>query len=209
MESYRRLQYQNVVDDYGRWTGRLELSPGALKKPLARRKPTYFFVNSMSDLFHPQVSFNWLDQIFNVIDQTRHHTYQILTKRAMRMADMMPLIVERYGVLPNVWLGVSVENRSKIDRIKLLEVAPAAIKFVSFEPLLEDIGDIDLTGINWAIVGAESGPKARPMDEDWVRRIRDICLRDRVNFFYKQQMVGGRKVSTPALDGVVWNEIPF
>ena len=141
--------------------------------------------------------------------QTPQHTYQILTKRAERMFEAMRSMVQTHGVLPNVWIGVSVEDANNIHRIEYLSDTRAAIRFISFEPLLGNVGNVNLSGIDWAIAGAESGHNARQMNENWVRNIRDICQRDHVAFFYKQNLVNGKKKSLPMLDEVVWDEIPF
>ena len=207
LKAMGRPQYQSVIN--GRWTGNLEFVPSALDKPLKRRKPTTYFVNSMSDLFHESVPLRWIEQVWDVMGQTPQHTYQILTKRADQMAQAVRSMVQTRGVLPNVWLGVSVEDTDNTHRIEYLTGTQAAIRFISFEPLLGDVGNVNLSGINWAIAGAESGHNARQMDEGWVRNIRDVCQRDRVAFFYKQNVVNGKKISLPALDGVVWDEIPF
>lgn len=207
LKAMGKPMYQNVMR--GRfWSGDLELVESALEKPLKRQKPTMYFVNSMSDLFHEKMYIEWLQKIWDVMAKTPRHTYQILTKRDFNLYTWSDIAARRYGVLPNVWLGVSVENRNYINRIEQLTQSPAAIRFVSFEPLLGDVGDLDLRGIDWAIAGAESGRGARPMNEDWVRRIRDMCIRDGVKFFYKQNASNGRKISTPELDGRVWDEMP-
>lgn len=203
-------KYQGLLDGNGRFNGTLHFDRTALEIPLSHKKRTTWFVNSMSDLFHDDINPEWLTSVWDVMRVTPQHTYQILTKRAENMREYAGIMAHFCGVLPNVWLGVSVENADYLNRIEHLKQTPAAIRFISFEPLLGDVGDIDLRGIDWAIAGAESGPGARPMNEDWVRRIRDICQRDRLAFFYKQNATaGGRKISMPALDGVVWNEVPF
>lgn len=163
----------------------LSILPERLVEPLNRRKPTTYFVNSMSDLFHNDIPFEFLDQVFDVIKSTPQHTYQILTKRAARMRKYF-MSGER--VVPdNVWLGVSVENRryglSRIDELRKIK---ASIRFLSVEPLLEDVGQLDLSGIHWVIVGGESGPKARPMKPEWVESIKEQCEQRGVAFFFKQ-----------------------
>jgi protein gp37 len=154
-----------------------------LSQPLKRKKPTIYFVNSMSDLFHKSVSFEFLDQIFEVIEKTPQHSYQILTKRASRMRDYF---INR--VVPNnAWLGVSVEDKKHgLPRIDLLREINARIRFLSVEPLLEDLDVINLEDIHWVIVGGESGPKARPMDKSWVIDIKRQCNNSDVAFFFKQ-----------------------
>lgn len=161
----------------------LELLPERLSQPLTKKRPTKFFVNSMSDLFHEGVPDDFIDRAFDVMEKTPHHTYQILTKRAARLpryfADRM---------LPeNIWLGVTVEDKkSGVPRIEHLRRVNAAVRFLSVEPLLEDLGPIDLTGIHWVIVGGESGPKARPMTPDWVKSIKTQCDVFDSAFFFKQ-----------------------
>lgn len=163
----------------------LSILPERLAQPLMRRKPTTYFVNSMSDLFHNDIPFKFLDQVFDVIKRTPQHTYQILTKRSARM---LKYFSSSGRVVPgNVWLGVSVENRQYgLDRVDDLRKIKAGIRFLSVEPLLEDIGEINLSGIHWVIVGGESGPKARPMKAQWVESIKDQCDQEGVAFFFKQ-----------------------
>lgn len=163
----------------------LSILPERLNEPLERRKPTIYFVNSMSDLFHNGVPFEFLDQVFDVIRSTPQHTYQILTKRAARMRKYFSC--QGRLVPNNVWLGVSMEDRKHgLPRVDELREIKAKIRFVSAEPLLEDVGDIDLREIHWMIVGGESGLKARPMDPKWVDGIKRQCDEYGVAFFFKQ-----------------------
>lgn len=151
------------------------LQPDRLSEPLERRKPTVYFVNSMSDLFHEHVSVRFIEQVFNVIQRTPHHRYQILTKRPRRMAEFF----RKRRVAANVWLGVSVEDRKYgLPRIDILREIDASIRFLSIEPLLESLGELNLVGVHWTIVGGESGPGARPMHITWVRSIRDKCMEE-------------------------------
>lgn len=162
---------------------RLTLMPTRLNQPLERSKPTVYFVNSMSDLFHEKVPFDYIRQVFDVMARAPQHTFQVLTKRAERMAEFC----RGAAVPPNVWLGVSVENRKYgLRRIPALRSIDAPVRFLSIEPLLEDLGSFDLTGIHWVIVGGESGRKARPMRPEWVEAIKRQCDAARVNFFFKQ-----------------------
>lgn len=163
----------------------LSILPERLGEPLKRKKPTMYFVNSMSDLFHQGIPFAFLDKVFEVITLTPQHTYQILTKRATVMRRYFE---SRSRKVPkNVWLGVSVENRKHgVPRIDELRQIDASIRFLSVEPLLEDIGELDLREIHWVIVGGESGPKARPMNPQWVEAIHDSCDRQGAAFFFKQ-----------------------
>jgi protein gp37 len=191
---------------------RLTLMPDRLDEPLRRRKPTVYFVNSMSDVFHPKVPFEFVDQIFETIERSPQHTYQMLTKRADRMAAYF-----RTRRPPaNAWLGVSVENRRHgVPRIDFLRQVPAKVRFLSIEPLLERLGAIDLTGIHWVIVGGESGAKARPMKLEWLTDIQDQCAHADVAFFFKQWGgwgVDGERRSKRSngreLHGRTWDEMP-
>ena len=162
---------------------RLTLHENRLEQPLLRKKPTTYFVNSMSDLFHEDIHDAFLDRVFTVITNTPQHTYQILTKRAERLPQYFG-----WRTCPqNVWLGVSVEDRKYgVPRIDYLRRVDARIRFLSIEPLLEDLGEIDLRGIHWVIVGGESGPKARPMREEWVANIQERAEEAGAAFFFKQ-----------------------
>jgi protein gp37 len=200
LKAMGKPQYQGVIGDNGKWNGRVEFVGSALEKPLKRRKPMTYFVNSMSDMFHENVTDIWLSIIWFTMTLCRQHTFQILTKRADIMAQKMPVLVDCYGLLPNVWLGVSVENQAAADeRIPHLLQAPAAVKFLSLEPLLGPINLEDLAFeaagpfwagynplVDWVIVGGESGPNARSMHPDWVRSIRDQCQAANVPLFFKQ-----------------------
>lgn len=191
---------------------RLTVHPERLLQPLHRKKPTTYFVNSMSDLFHVGVADAYLDRVFDVIDATPQHTYQVLTKRAERLPDYF----SRRRCPGNVWLGVSVENRRHgVPRIDHLRRIPARIRFLSVEPLLEDVGMLDLTGIHWVIVGGESGPKARPMKPEWAESVRLQCEEAGVAFFFKQWGRWGadgkrrsKKANGRELAGRTWDEYP-
>ena len=161
----------------------ISLMSGRLDQPLKRKKPTTFFVNSMSDLFHEEVPYTFIDDVMKTIKQTPQHTYQILTKRAERMMQYF----EDKPVPKNAWLGVSVEDKQYgLPRIDYLRNICASVRFLSVEPLLEDLGELNLGGIHWLIVGGESGPKARPMNPEWVEPIQVQCDRQQVSFFFKQ-----------------------
>ncbi|GAA3695521.1 DUF5131 family protein [Nonomuraea antimicrobica] len=198
-------KYQNDGDPRTSGPGfGVTLHEDTLAAPLRWRNPRLVFVNSMSDLFHAKVPKDFVSRVFDIMHATPQHTYQILTKRATRLARMAHL-------LPwpdNVWMGVSVENNKTIQRINHLRQVPAAVRFVSAEPLLGPLADIDLSHIDWLIAGGESGPQARPLDTAWVRDLRDRCLREGVSFFFKQW--GGRtpKAGGRVLDGRVWDEMP-
>ncbi|AEJ01255.1 Gp37Gp68 family protein [Nitrosomonas sp. Is79A3] len=192
---------------------KLSLVPQRLNDPLKRRIPTIYFVNSMSDLFHEEVPFEYIDRVFETIYSASHHTFQILTKRAERMAEYF----SGKQAPSNAWLGVSVEDKQYgIPRIDQLRQINAGIRFLSVEPLLEDIGKINLTNIHWVIVGGESGPKARPMKQDWVDAIQEQCKEAKVAFFFKQWGGWGadgkkraKKQNGRILNGRVWNEMPI
>jgi protein gp37 len=192
---------------------KLTLVPQRLQQPLLRKKPTMYFVNSMSDLFHEDVPFEYVDKILEVINATPHHTYQILTKRAERMAEYF----KSCKVPDNAWLGVSVEDKKYgKPRIPYLRSIKAKTRFLSVEPLLEDLGAINLRGIHWVIVGGESGPKARPMDPDWAINVRNQCKAKDIDFFFKQWGTWGedgerrsKKANGRKLEGQYWNFIPI
>lgn len=194
---------------------KLSILPERLAEPSKRRKPTTYFVNSMSDLFHNDIPFEFLDQVFDVIRCTPQHTYQILTKRGARMRKYFAQ--GKRNVPSNVWLGVSVENQKHgLARIEELRAIDASIRFLSIEPLLEDIGAIDLSGIHWVIVGGESGPKARPMKPEWVEAIKEQCKAQNVAFFFKQWGGWGadgkkraKKENGRTLAGKTWDEMPY
>jgi len=163
----------------------------------------------MSDLFHPSVPLTFIRKVAEVMAEANWHTYQVLTKRASRLSSALRTDLREFGHLPHIWWGVSVENRKHgLPRIEELRSAPARVRFLSVEPLLEDLGEIDLTGISWVIVGGESGPGARPMQPEWVRSIRDQCESASVSFFFKQ-WGGVRKHKTGRnLDGSLYNQLP-
>jgi len=192
----------------------LSIIPERLSEPLNRRKPTTYFVNSMSDLFHKDIPFGFLDDVFSVIEQTPQHTYQILTKRAVRMRKYFSQ--ENREVPVNAWLGVSVEDREYgFPRIDELREVDAQIRFLSIEPLLEDIGAINLEGIHWAIVGGESGPKARLMRSEWVQSIKEQCEHANTAFFFKQWGGWGadgvkraKKENGRQFAGRTWDQMP-
>jgi protein gp37 len=191
----------------------LALHPDRLHQPTKRKKPTIWFVNSMSDLFHEDIPDVFLDQVFDTIRATPQHTYQILTKRAYRL----PEYFSSRQCPQNVWLGVSVEDRSYgVPRIDYLRKVDARVRFLSVEPLLEDIGALNLAGIHWVIVGGESGAKARPMIPEWVDAVRRQCEAQEAAFFFKQWGGWGadgikrhKKANGRLLHGRTWNALPF
>ena len=191
---------------------RLTLMPDRLAEPLERHKPTVYFVNSMSDLFHEKVPFDYVRRIFDVMAHAPQHTFQILTKRAERMAEFCRNI----DVPANAWLGVSVENRRHgVPRVDVLRAINAKVRFLSVEPLLEDLGVFELSGIHWVIVGGESGHKARPMRKDWVDGVKWQCDQAKVAFFFKQWGAWGvdgikrsKKANGRIYRGHVWDAMP-
>jgi len=180
------------------------LQPDLVRLPLRWRQPRTIFVNSMSDLFHADIPEPFIAEIFQTMAEARWHTFQILTKRADRLAELAP----RLPWPLNVWMGVSVESPRYVDRIHRLRTVPAAVRFLFVEPLLAPMPSLPLDGIDWVIVGGESGPGSRPMAEDWVRVIRDQCVSRHIPFFFKQ-WGGPRKNRTGRLlDGRTWDELP-
>lgn len=187
----------------------LTLWPNRLTQPAAWKKPRMIFVNSMSDLFHKHVDRSFIDQVFDVMERVDQHVYQVLTKRS---SLMRAYIRDRYhtGKVPtHIWLGVSVEDAMHASRIEHLKQVNSEARFISFEPLLGRIIDVNLSGIAWAIVGGESGPGARAMHPDWARQMRDICDRDGVAFFFKQWGGPRPKSGGRLLDGEEWNGFPW
>lgn len=184
----------------------LRLVPEKLDEPLRKRDPRAYFVNSMSDLFQDGIPLGFLGAVFNVMDECPRHIFMILTKRA---ENMRRYIAINDQPPPHVWLGVSVEDRKYgLPRIDILRATPAAVRFLSVEPLLEDLGDLDLRGIHWVIVGGESGAGARPMDGAWVRSIRDQCAEQGVPFFFKQWGGVMKKIHGRILDGRTHDAFP-
>lgn len=182
----------------------LRLVPEALDLPRRWRRGRLVFVNSMSDLFQDEVSLEFIQQVFTVMAECRQHQFQVLTKRAERLAILAP----KLDWPSNVWMGVSVESQAFVGRVRLLQQVPAAIRFVSAEPLLGPISELPLDRIHWVIVGGESGPGARPMSAEWVRSLRDQCHGAGVAFFFKQWGGIRRKSAGRSLDRREWNEMP-
>jgi protein gp37 len=183
---------------------KLTLHPEELMRPLHWRKPQRVFVNSMSDLLHQEVPLTFIQNVFDTMARASWHTFLILTKRADRLAE----VEQELAWMPNIWMGVSVENADMKWRIDALRQTGAHIKFLSLEPLLGPLGDLDLTGIDWVIVGGESGPGARPMESAWVTEIRDQCIEKAVPFFFKQWGGVRKKRTGRLLEGREWNGMP-
>ncbi len=198
-------KYQNDGDPRTSGPGfAVTTHPSALDQPRQWRAPRTVFVNSMSDLFHAKVPVDFVRDVFDVMRETPQHTYQVLTKRAIRARRL----ADRLDWPDNLWLGVSVESSAQFQRIDHLREIPARVRFLSCEPLLGPLDGIDLAGVGWVIAGGESGPRYRPMDIGWARGIRDACLEAEVPFFFKQW--GGRtpKLLGRELDGRTWDEYP-
>jgi protein gp37 len=222
MEMAKRLQamrigkYQGLTRRSGKrtiWNGVVREDHSALGIPLRWKKPKKIFVNSMSDLFHEGVSDEFILEVWKVMRATPHHHYQILTKRPERMGDIVRLKVG--NVLPNVWLGTSIENAEVAERADALRMVPAAIRFISFEPLIGPVGPIDLRDIHWSIVGGESGKAARPVREVWIDEIYDQCCQYDTAFFFKQWGTWGKdnkrrskKANGRLYRGQVWDAMP-
>jgi len=175
-----------------------------LELPLKWKKPQTIFVNSMSDLFHRKVTKTFIKKVFDVMNKASMHTFQVLTKRADRLAELSDELT--WG--KNIWMGVSIENDKYKDRIDCLRYTEANVKFISFEPLIGSIGKVNLRNIDWVIVGGESGPGARYMDPDWVTDIRDQCVKQKVPFFFKQWGGTNKKKTGRKLEGKYWDQVP-
>ena len=186
------------------WTGTIRCDEASLDIPLQWRRPRLVFVNSMSDLFHADVPVAFIRKVWKTMSAAQRHTFQILTKRPERMRA----ITDCLEVLPNVWLGTSVENANYLWRLEELRATRATIRFASFEPLLGPVGAADLNGIQWAIVGGESGPGSRPAKIEWVRAIRDRCKDQGIPFFFKQWGGTRKKQAGRELDGQTWDAKP-
>lgn len=182
----------------------LRLWPERLDQPPKWKKPRTIFVNSMSDLFHEDIPFDFVERVFEVIVDCEHHTFQVLTKRQERLAELAPDLPWP----PNLWMGVSMENRRFVHRADYLRTVPAAVRFISAEPLLGPLEGLDLTGIHWLIAGGESGPRHRRVDAAWVTDLRDRCGDAEVAFFFKQWGGARPKSNGRLLDGRTWDELP-
>lgn len=190
---------------------KLTLQDDVVDLPLRWKKPRVIFVNSMSDLFHREVPVEFIQRCFDVMHEASQHQFQVLTKRPERVKE----IAKQLNWADNIWMGTSVENKQTIARVRLLQQIPAAVRFLSVEPLLGPVNRIPLAGIHWVIVGGESGPNSRPMDIEWVRSVRDQCIKSEVPFFFKQWGAFGadgvrrsKKANGRELDGEIWSEMP-
>lgn len=181
----------------------LRTVPEVLDLPLRWKRPRMIFVNSMSDLFHEEVPYAFIQAVFDVMTRAPHHRFQVLTKRAKRLTDLS----SRLPWPRNVWLGVSIEDQANAHRLAHLLKVPASVRFISFEPLLGPV-DLDLAGVQWVILGGESGPHARPMKADWARALRDRCRSKSIPFFFKQWGGKRKDLTGRVLDGAMWDEMP-
>ncbi len=186
----------------------LQLRPERLGQPLSWRRPRMIFVNSMGDLFHKDVPRAFVDDVFDVMERADRHVFQLLTKRSSRMRDYVNARYRRRRAPAHVWMGVSIEDATKLARARHLQGAAARVRFLSLEPLLGPLDGLDLDGISWVIVGGESGPRARPMKERWALDVRDACAREGVAFFFKQWGGPRPKAGGRLLDGREWSQWP-
>lgn len=209
LEAMRVPKYEGLTRKSGQryvWTGKVRLDEASLDIPLKWKKPRKIFVNSMSDLFHADVPAEFIARVWSVMERTPQHTYQILTKRPERMREVLTTL--GLPALEHVWLGTSVEDAAVLSRLDHLRATPAIIRFVSFEPLIGSVANADLTDIHWAIVGGESGPRARPMNQIWVDEIRLRCRTSGTAFFFKQWGGKNKKIAGRTYLGQTWDELP-
>lgn len=198
----KRLQAMNQPNYVNGF--KLTMHEHVLEKPLEWKTPQVIFVNSMSDLFHKDVPLEFIQRVFDTMKRAHWHQFQVLTKRSERLAELSPYL----EWTDNIWMGVSVENEKYTFRIDDLRKTGAKIKFLSVEPLIGPISKMNLKGINWVIVGGESGPGARPLEREWVVNIRDQCLKAKVPFFFKQWGGVQKKKTGRLLDGRTWDQMP-
>jgi len=196
LQSMGQVNYRNGFD--------LMCHEHVLELPLKWKKPQTIFVNSMSDLFHRKVSKTFIKKVFDIMNRAPIHTFQVLTKRADRLAELS----DELTWSKNIWMGVSIENDKYKDRIDCLRYTEANVKFISFEPLLGSVGKVNLKNIDWAIVGGESGPGARYVDPEWVMDLRDQCIKQKVPFFFKQWGGTNKKKTGRELEGKYWDQMP-
>jgi len=202
-------RFRNVPDHPFESGFDLTLRPERLKQPIQWKQRRMIFVNSMSDLFHKNVPLEFVDRVFKTMETANHHTFQLLTKRSSRFRDYINRRYQTTSAPRHIWLGVSVEDAQRKSRINHLRSAAATVRFLSIEPLIGPVGTLDLDGIHWVIVGGESGPRSRPISQEWVRDIRDQCVEANVAFFFKQWGGYRPKSGGRELDGREWNEFPI
>jgi protein gp37 len=209
LEAMGQAKYKGLTRRSGGravWTGKIRLDEKSLAAPQSWAKPRKVFVNSMSDLFHADVPAEFIARVWASMKDTPRHTYQILTKRPDRMSEILSRTP--FEVLPNVWLGTSIEDGRVLSRLDYIRHVPAAIRFVSLEPLIGSVAGGDLAGIDWAIVGGESGPRAREMKSEWVDEIEAMCRRSGTAFFFKQWGGKNKKAAGRLLNGQTYDEMP-
>ncbi len=199
----RRLQAMGI-EKYKAGFNVVRTQPEELLRPYEWKKPRIIFVNSMSDLFHPDVPLDYIKMVFGVMNDCRQHQFQVLTKRAERLAEVANELVWT----DNIWMGVSVENQKVANRIDFLRITPARVKFLSLEPLIGPLPNLNLSGIDWVIVGGESGRRPRPIKSDWVLDIKNQCEKAKVAFFFKQWGGTNKKKSGRLLEGKTYDEMP-
>jgi protein gp37 len=199
----RRLQAMGI-EKYKDGFNVVRTQPEELLRPYEWKKPRVIFVNSMSDLFHPEVPLDYIKMVFGVMNDCRQHQFQVLTKRAERLAE----VASELHWTPNIWMGVSVENQKVESRIEFLRHTPARVKFLSLEPLIGPLTNLNLVGIDWVIVGGESGRKPRPIKENWVLDIKSQCEQAEVAFFFKQWGGTNKKKSGRLLEGRTYDAMP-
>jgi len=207
--AWKRGRMPTAAAQYRLPFSRVQLLHQRLADPLRWRSPQRIFVDSMADLFHPDVPLEFLHGVFRTMEAANWHIFQVLTKRPERMADYAKARYGQPGTVPaHIWLGTSVEDSRVLERVEALREATASVRFLSCEPLIGPLEPLDLSGIHWVIAGGESGPRYRPLDLNWVRQLRDKCVAAGVAFFFKQ--VGGRtpKAGGRELDGRTWNDFP-
>lgn len=201
----KKAGYLHVINKRGRWNGDVFLDESAIDTPRSWRSPRVIFVNSMSDLFHEDVPLKFIQGVFKTMNDCPQHTFQVLTKRPERTRELST----KLNWTSNIWMGTSVENSSVTQRVKELRGTGAKVKFLSVEPLLGPIPRLPIAGIQWVIVGGESGPGSRPMKPDWVRQIRERCVERGVPFFFKQWGGVAKGLAGRELDGRTWDEMPI
>jgi len=184
---------------------KLTLQEDVIQLPLTWKKPRRVFVNSMSDLFHPNVPDDFIKRVFETMRNAPQHIFQVLTKRSERLAEIAPQL----SWPTNVWMGVSIENMDYAFRADDLRKVPAHVRFLSCEPLLGSLRELDISNLHWLISGGESGPKSRPVEIDWLRELRDKCLESKVPYFFKQWGGTNKKASGRILDGITWDQFPL
>lgn len=209
LQAMGHANYRDVTRKSGKrhvWTGKVHLNELVLDAPKTWRKPRMIFVNSMSDLFQDGVPVEFILRVWETMAQSPQHIFQILTKRPDNMRTI--LNQNEFPLLENVWLGTSVESEEYVDRIEVLKCVNGAVKFISFEPLIAPVGKVDLAGIDWVIVGGESGPHSRPMSEMWVDEIKDACDKFDTAFFFKQWGGVQKKKSGRTYQDTTWDQLP-